>query len=85
MELNNKAKPIKTMPNIQRSHNHPKSNDGSSSDSDPPFDKGLKSIKPINTLVVIRGLVGLILGMDFTCNTDLFLLTCKVRFIVIIF
>lgn len=42
------------------------------------FDKGLKSIKPQNVLVVIRGLIGLLLNMDFTCNMDLFLLTCKI-------
>ena len=42
------------------------------------FDKGLKSIKPQNMLVVIRGLIGLLLNMDFTCNMDLFLLTCKI-------
>lgn len=47
-------------------------------DQENPFDKGLKSLKSGNTLVVIRGLVGLLLGMDFTCNMDLFLLTCKV-------
>lgn len=47
-------------------------------DPENPFDKGLKSLKSGNTLVVIRGLVGLLLGMDFTCNMDLFLLTCKV-------
>lgn len=42
------------------------------------FDKTLKSIKPQNMLVVIRGLIGLLLNMDFTCNMDLFLLTCKI-------
>lgn len=47
-------------------------------DSENSFDKGLKSIKGTNSLVVVRGLVGLLLGMDFTCNMDLFLLTCKV-------
>lgn len=43
-----------------------------------PFDRGLKSIKIQNLLVVIRGLIGLLLSMDFTCNMDLFLLTCKI-------
>jgi baculoviral IAP repeat-containing protein 6 (apollon) len=43
-----------------------------------PFDRGLKSIKTQNMLVVIRGLIGLLLNMDFTCNMDLFLLTCKI-------
>lgn len=42
------------------------------------FDKGLRSLKTTNTLVVIRGLIGLLLAMDYTCNMDLFLLTCKV-------
>ena len=27
---------------------------------------------------VVRGLVALLLSMDFTCNVDLFLITCKV-------
>lgn len=42
------------------------------------IDKGLKSIKVQNVLVVIRGLIGLLLNMDSTCNMDLFLLTCKI-------
>lgn len=41
-------------------------------------DRGLKSIKPRNILVVIRGLIGLLLKMDFSCNIDLFLLSCKI-------
>lgn len=49
-------------------------------DTDTAFDKGLKNIKTQNIIVVIRGLIGLILNMDFTCNMDLFLLTCKVHF-----
>lgn len=48
-------------------------------DADQSFDKGLRSLKTANTLVVIRGLIGLLLSMDYTCNMDLFLLTCKVR------
>ncbi len=28
---------------------------------------------------VVRGLMALILSMDFTCNVDLFLIACKVR------
>lgn len=32
------------------------------------------------SLPVARGLVALILSMDFTCNSDLFLLSCKVCF-----
>uniref|UniRef100_A0A336MXH4 CSON002646 protein n=1 Tax=Culicoides sonorensis TaxID=179676 RepID=A0A336MXH4_CULSO len=47
-------------------------------DTDTVFDKGLKTIKTQNIIVVIRGLIGLILNMDFTCNMDLFLLTCKI-------
>ncbi|XP_059612083.1 baculoviral IAP repeat-containing protein 6 [Phlebotomus argentipes] len=43
-----------------------------------PFERALRSIKPQNTIIVIRGLIGLILGMDFTCNMDLFLLACKI-------
>lgn len=31
--------------------------------------------------MVVRGLIGLILSMDFTCNMDLFLLKCKVSLI----
>ncbi|XP_055696918.1 baculoviral IAP repeat-containing protein 6 isoform X3 [Phlebotomus papatasi] len=43
-----------------------------------PFERALRAIKPQNTVIVIRGLIGLILGMDFTCNMDLFLLACKI-------
>ncbi|XP_055678934.1 baculoviral IAP repeat-containing protein 6 isoform X2 [Lutzomyia longipalpis] len=43
-----------------------------------PFERALRAIKPQNTIIVIRGLIGLILGMDFTCNMDLFLLACKI-------
>lgn len=43
------------------------------------FDKGLKTIRLNNVLVVIRGLVSLLLEMDFICNMDQFLLTSKVR------
>ncbi|XP_073817547.1 BIR repeat containing ubiquitin-conjugating enzyme isoform X2 [Musca autumnalis] len=42
------------------------------------FDKGLKNIRLNNILIVIRGLIALLLEMDFTCNMDQFLLTCKV-------
>ena len=45
-----------------------------------PFDKGLRAIKTAHTIVVVRGLIGLLLAMDYTCNMDLFLLTCKVSF-----
>lgn len=50
------------------------------SDAEPAFDRGLRSLKVSNTIVVIRGLIGLLLAMNYTCNMDLFLLTCKVRF-----
>lgn len=32
---------------------------------------------------VVRGLIALLLSMDFTCNVDLFLITCKVYILVI--
>ncbi|XP_053681780.1 baculoviral IAP repeat-containing protein 6 isoform X2 [Sabethes cyaneus] len=54
------------------------SSDGSTNDNETAFDKGLKSLKIGNIIVVIRGLIGLILSMDFTCNMDLFLITCKI-------
>lgn len=42
------------------------------------FDKGLKTLNPPNVLIVVRGLIALLLEMDFTCNMDQFLLTSKV-------
>ncbi|XP_021713190.1 baculoviral IAP repeat-containing protein 6 isoform X2 [Aedes aegypti] len=54
------------------------SSDSSTNDNETAFDKGLKSLKIGNIIVVIRGLIGLILSMDFTCNMDLFLITCKI-------
>lgn len=51
---------------------------GGGSDPEPAFDQGLRSLKVSNTIVVIRGLIGLLLAMNYSCNTDLFLLTCKV-------
>lgn len=47
------------------------------------FDKGLKTIRLNNVLVVIRGLVALLLEMDFICNMDQFLLTSKVRIAIV--
>lgn len=47
-------------------------------DTESAFEKGLKSVKTGNMVTVIRGLIGLILSMDFTCNMDIFLLTCKI-------
>ncbi|KAG5670331.1 hypothetical protein PVAND_000606 [Polypedilum vanderplanki] len=55
-----------------------KINDSNEGNNESAFDRGLKLIKPQNILVVIRGLIGLLLNMDFTCNMDLFLLTCKI-------
>lgn len=55
------------------------SSGGGGSDPEPAFDRGLRSLKISNTIVVIRGLIGLLLTMNYTCNMDLFLLTCKVR------
>jgi baculoviral IAP repeat-containing protein 6 (apollon) len=53
-------------------------NDNADATNESAFDRGLKSVRPQNMLVVIRGLFGLLLNMDFTCNMDLFLLTCKI-------
>ncbi|XP_030370289.1 baculoviral IAP repeat-containing protein 6 isoform X2 [Scaptodrosophila lebanonensis] len=47
-------------------------------DGDSNFDKGLKALRMENIKVVIRGLFTLLLEMDFDCNMDQFLLTCKV-------
>lgn len=49
-----------------------------SNEQENTFDKSLKSIKLTKLLTVIRGLISLLLEMDFTCNMDQFLLTCKV-------
>lgn len=57
----------------------PKLSKDVSLESDNNFDKGLKNIRLNNILIVIRGLIALLLEMDFTCNMDQFLLTCKVR------
>jgi len=51
---------------------------GTSGDGDSNFDKGLKALSMANIKVVIRGLFALLLEMDFDCNMDQFLLTCKV-------
>uniref|UniRef100_A0A182SGI6 Uncharacterized protein n=1 Tax=Anopheles maculatus TaxID=74869 RepID=A0A182SGI6_9DIPT len=52
--------------------------DVAGNDGETPFDTGLKSMKIDKIIVVIRGLIGLLLSMDFTCNMDLFLITCKI-------
>ncbi|XP_015038690.2 baculoviral IAP repeat-containing protein 6 isoform X3 [Drosophila pseudoobscura] len=51
---------------------------GSETERDSNFDKGLKTLRMANIKVVIRGLFALLLEMDFDCNMDQFLLTCKV-------
>ncbi|KQS39321.1 uncharacterized protein Dere_GG17289, isoform C [Drosophila erecta] len=51
---------------------------GSDGERDSNFDKGLKTLRMANIKVVIRGLFALLLEMDFDCNMDQFLLTCKV-------
>lgn len=56
----------------------PKLSKDVSQDPENNFDKGLKNIRLNNILIVIRGLIALLLEMDFTCNMDQFLLTCKV-------
>lgn len=42
------------------------------------FGHGVPPAKITNTVLVIRGLFGLVLSLDYTCSMDLFLLTCKV-------
>ncbi|XP_059217801.1 baculoviral IAP repeat-containing protein 6 isoform X2 [Stomoxys calcitrans] len=56
----------------------PKPSKDTQQEPDNNFDKGLKNIRLNNILIVIRGLIALLLEMDFTCNMDQFLLTCKV-------
>lgn len=68
----------KSSGNISVPSSNPLKTDFVTDNSENAFDKGLKSMKPQNMLVVIRGLIGLLLNMDFTCNMDLFLLTCKI-------
>lgn len=58
--------------------NSASSSGGGAPDPEPAFERGLRSLKVSNTIVVIRGLIGLLLTMNYTCNMDLFLLTCKV-------
>lgn len=73
MELIGKSKP-----KINKHNAAPKPPKDPPAEPENSFDQGLKSTKIANLLIVIRGLIGLILEMDFTCNMDLFLLTCKV-------
>lgn len=72
-DINGKPKAKSNKSELPNSKPQPDDNDKEQS-----FDKGLRSLKMSNTLVVIRGLVSLLLAMDYTCNMDLFLLTCKI-------
>lgn len=82
MELTGKPKPAnKSNRNVLL----PKLNKDTIQECENNFDKGLKTIRLNNILIVIRGLVALLLEMDFTCNMDQFLLTSKVRKIYLIY
>ncbi|XP_054725362.1 baculoviral IAP repeat-containing protein 6 isoform X3 [Anastrepha obliqua] len=74
MEMTGKPKPSKT----SKTNITPKATKESNQEPENNFDKGLKTIRLNNILIVIRGLIALLLEMDFTCNMDQFLLTCKV-------
>ena len=52
------------------------SNGGKGGDDDDS--NGMLVLSKEKTLRVVRGLMALLLNMDFTCNVDLFLVTCKV-------
>ncbi|XP_068153762.1 baculoviral IAP repeat-containing protein 6 isoform X3 [Drosophila tropicalis] len=67
----------KTTTTSSSSPKHPELG-GGDGDSNSNFDKGLKTLRMANIKVVIRGLFALLLEMDFDCNMDQFLLTCKV-------
>ncbi|XP_036324883.1 baculoviral IAP repeat-containing protein 6 isoform X2 [Rhagoletis pomonella] len=74
MEMTGKPKPSKT----SKTNITPKATKESNQEPENNFDKGLKTIRLNNILIVIRGLIALLLEMDFTCNMDQSLLTCKV-------
>uniref|UniRef100_W8AIN7 Dual E2 ubiquitin-conjugating enzyme/E3 ubiquitin-protein ligase BIRC6 n=1 Tax=Ceratitis capitata TaxID=7213 RepID=W8AIN7_CERCA len=74
MEMTGKPKPSKT----NKANIAPKVTKETTQEPENNFDKGLKTIRLNNILIVIRGLIALLLEMDFTCNMDQFLLTCKV-------
>lgn len=42
------------------------------------FERTVRTMKLANAVLVIRGLIGLLLNMNYTCNMDMFLMTCKV-------
>lgn len=71
-------KDLRNSTSMGNSSNSGNTNSSNSNEHEHIFDKSLKSIKLAKLLTVIRGLVSLLLEMDFTCNMDLFLLTCKV-------
>lgn len=68
-----------TTTSTNKLNNLPKPKETFAESNEQSIEKGLKALKSGNTLIVIRGLIGLILAMDYTCNMDLFLLTCKVN------
>lgn len=71
-------KDLRNSSSIGSSSNSGHTNSTNSNEQENTFDRSLKSIKLTKLLTVIRGLITLLLEMDFTCNMDQFLLTCKV-------
>ena len=57
-------------------------NSGSGKGGDDDDNDGVLVLSKEKTLRVVRGLMALLLNMDFTCNVDLFLVTCKVSLTV---
>ena len=53
-------------------------NSGSGKGGEDDDNDGVLVLSKEKTLRVVRGLMALLLNMDFTCNVDLFLVTCKV-------
>lgn len=56
--------------------------DSSGKGGDDDDSDGVLVLSKDKTLRVVRGLMALLLNMDFTCNVDLFLVTCKVSLTV---
>jgi baculoviral IAP repeat-containing protein 6 len=56
--------------------------DNSCKGGDDDDNDGVLVLSKEKTLRVVRGLMALLLNMDFTCNVDLFLVTCKVSLTV---
>ncbi|KAL5282756.1 BIRC6 family protein [Megaselia abdita] len=71
-------KDLRNTSSIGSSSNTGNTNNSNINEQENTFDKSLKSIKLTKLLTVIRGLISLLLEMDFSCNMDQFLLTCKV-------